>query len=141
MKYSAFIIFLCGLASFDAPGASGPITGYICDTSSRAIRPMIGFPGSAYVGASLVSGIDAASVAPNGSSALVEQKGQSVMLVSLGGADPIPAAIGSAIGAVDFFAWAPDAGSAAVYSSKTGRAQILSQLKGSPIAGNPIALS
>jgi DNA-binding beta-propeller fold protein YncE len=42
---------------------------------------------------------------------------------------------------VDHFAWSPDGTSAAVYSSKSGQAQILTDLTGKPTVGAPIDLS
>jgi hypothetical protein len=115
--------------------------GYVFDGPGRTIRPIIGIPGAAYPGAALVSNIDFASVAPDGSFALVEQQGQPVMLVNFNSANPTLASIDGAIGNVDYFAWSPDASSAAVFSSTTGQVQTLSHFGDSAIAGSPIPVS
>ena len=82
---------------------------------------------------------------PDGSSALaVQQLGRLVLYTGLRGATP-PAALNvpGAIAAADHFAWAANStgNAAAVYSSRTGQAQILTSLAQSPVAAVPIDLS
>src|SRR5581483_6926206 len=49
---------------------SGPITGYVFDAATHSIRPLIGRPGAANLGAPWVTHWDVASVSPNGKMAI-----------------------------------------------------------------------
>jgi hypothetical protein len=127
-------------------GVAGPVTGFVFDAQSDALRPMLGIPGAAYLGNAMAIGLEAASVAPDGSVALAVQQGGKLMLYSGLRSAPLAAlTVSGAISRVDHFAWAPSgnaAGSpAAVYSSRTGQAQILTTLGPSPAASAPIDLS
>lgn len=140
---------LCALAisgwAQPSAGVAGPVTGFIFDAQSGAVRPMLGVPGAAYLGNVVAAGLKTASVAPDGSTALaVQQLGRLVLYTGLRGATP-PAALNvpGAIAAADHFAWAANStgNAAAVYSSRTGQAQILTSLAQSPVAAVPIDLS
>jgi hypothetical protein len=149
MHTCRFFIALCALAvsgwAQPSAGVAGPVTGFIFDAQSGAVRPMLGIPGAAYLGQGVAAGLNTASVAPDGSSALaVQQLGRLVLYTGLRGATP-PAALNvpGAIAAADHFAWAANStgNAAAVYSSRTGQAQILTSLAQSPVAAVPIDLS
>jgi len=123
-------------------GVAGPVTGFIFDGQLGAVRPMLGVPGAAYLGKLVATGLNAASVAPDGSAALAVQQGGKLVLYSgLRSASPAPLAVASAIAGADYFAWTPNASAAAVYSSRTGEGQILTSLAPSPAAAAPIDLS
>src|SRR5580658_1247228 len=124
-------------------GVAGPVTGFIFDTQMGAVRPMLGIPGAAYLGNSVVAtGLEAASVAPDGSAALaLQQNGKLVLYTGLRSGLPTALAVAGAIANPSYFAWAPNAGAAAVYSSRTGQGQILTSLAPSPAAAAPIDLS
>ncbi|HEV2447792.1 MAG TPA: hypothetical protein VGS58_17800, partial [Candidatus Sulfopaludibacter sp.] len=55
---------------------AGPVAGFVFDQSARAIRPMIGVAGAAYLGPAVVADLDAAAIAPDGNSALVVRGGR-----------------------------------------------------------------
>jgi hypothetical protein len=139
------IFVFCALAIAGWAGSSasvgGPVTGFIFDSQGLAIRPMLGIPGAAYLGAPVASLVAAASVSPDGSSALAVQVGRLVLYTGLRGASPATVTIADAIAGVDHFAWAADGSAAAVYSSRSGLAQILTSLAQTPAAGAPIDLS
>ena len=123
-------------------GVAGPVTGFIFDAQLGAVRPMLGIPGAAYLGNGVAIGLDAASVAPDGSAALaVERGGKLVLYTGLRNAHPAALAVAGAIASPDQFAWAANASAAAVYSSRAGQAQILTGLPPSPAAASPIDLS
>lgn len=123
-------------------GVAGPVTGFIFDAQMGAVRPMLGIPGAAYLGKVLATGLNAASVAPDGSAALAVQQGGKLVLYSgLRSATPVALAVSGAIAGADRFAWAGNSSAAAVYSSRTGQAQILTSLAPSPAAAAPIDLS
>src|ERR1017187_576872 len=153
MHTGRLFIALCALAisgwAQTSAGVAGPVTGFIFDAQVGAVRPMLGIPGAAYLGNVVAAGMNAASVAPDGSAALaVQQLGRLVLYTGLRSATPpVALHVPGAIAGVDHFAWAPinnasSAFSAAVvYSSRTGQAQILTSLAQSPVAAAPIDLS
>lgn len=126
-------------------GVAGPVTGFVFDAQAGALRPMLGIPGAAYLGNPIAVGLEAASVAPDGSAALAVQVGGKLVLYSGLRSGPLVAlAVSGAIAGADQFAWAPgNIGSsrAAVYSSRTAQGQILTALAPSPLAAAPIDLS
>ena len=86
----------------------GPVTGFIFDSQTLAIRPMLGIPGAAYIGAPVASQVAAASVSPDGSAAFAMQLGRLVLYTGLRGASPATVTVDNAIAGVDRFAWAAD---------------------------------
>ena len=119
---------------------AGPVTGFIFDSQAAAMRPMLGIPGAAYLGKAMATGLNAASVAPDGSAALaVAADGKLVLYTGLRSAIPQALAVPGAIANPDHFAWATNA--AAVYSSSSGQGQILTSLATSPSAAAPVDLS
>jgi hypothetical protein len=117
------------------------VTGFVFDSQTLAIRPMLGIPGAAYIGAPVASQVAAAAVSPDGSAAFVIQLGRLVLYTGLRGTAPTSVTVNNAILGVDRFAWAADGSAAAVYSSKSAQAQILTNLAQTPAAGTPIDLS
>jgi hypothetical protein len=124
-------------------GVAGPVTGFIFDEQLGAVRPMLGIPGAAYLGKAVATGLTAASVAPDGSAALVLQQDGALGLYSgLRTATPLALTVAGGISGVDHVAWAGNGGaSAAVYASRSGQGQILTGLAQSPAAGAPIDLT
>ena len=119
MNFKSLIAMLCAgsMAAWAANNASvqAPMTGYIFDAQARAVRPMIGMPGGAYLGTPIATGLDAAWVSPDGSTAFAMEKGQLTLYVGLGGANPTGVPVNGAI-APDSFAWSPDSTGAAIYA-------------------------
>src|SRR5712692_1991606 len=107
---------------------SGPVSGFVFHEPSQSIRPIVGVPGSAYLGTALAQGFDAASVSPLGKFALATLGGKLYLLRGLDGGQSEPAPIEGSIDAVDRFAWSPDGASAVAYSGDSRRAQILRNL-------------
>jgi len=65
-------IYLCaGWAHAQTGRVAGPGLGFIHDTGSHSLRPILGVPGSAYLGPPLMEEISFATVAPDGKLALV----------------------------------------------------------------------
>lgn len=144
MNIKQLILILCagsmaGWAANDA-AVQGPVTGYIFDAQTHAIRPMLGIPGAAYLGAPVASRVDAAAVSPDGSAALVVQAAQVTLYSGLANLQPAAVPMPGAL-AADNFAWGPSGTAAAVYSSATRQAQVLSNLPAAPSAGLPMDLS
>ncbi|MGD0359669.1 MAG: hypothetical protein ABSC93_02300 [Bryobacteraceae bacterium] len=144
MNFKSVIAMLCAgsMPAWAANNASvqAPMTGYIFDPQARAVRPMIGMPGGAYLGTPIATGLDAAWVSPDGSTAFAMEKGQLTLYAGLGGANPTGVPVNGAI-APDYFAWSPASTGAAIYSSTTRQAQILTHTAAGFSAGMPIDLS
>jgi len=123
-------------------GVAGPVTGFVLAGTSGTLRPMLGIPGAAHLGGPVASGLTAASVSPDGSTALtVQAHGQLVAYTGLRAASPAPLKVASAIAGADLFAWSPDGSGAAVYASTSRQGQMLTSLAKSPATGAPIDLS
>jgi hypothetical protein len=60
---------------------NGPTSGRIFDPVMRAIRPILGVPGAAYLGSPQVTGLDFADISPDGTVA-VARKGSSAFVIS-----------------------------------------------------------
>lgn len=134
--------FAVAASAQPSAGVFGPVTGFVFDTQAGAIRSMLGIPGAAYLGNAVATGLEAAAVAPDGSSALaVQQAGKLVLYTGLRNAAPVALSVAGAIVGADRFAWAADGSSAAVYSSSSGQGQVVTGLAKSPVAGAPIDLS
>lgn len=97
----------------------GPISGLLYDSPSRAIRPLIGFPGASYLGAALVTGIENASIAPGGEAALVIEGGRVMLIENLGGEGQRRTVVPGIAGRLEQAAWSPDSRVAVVYSPAT----------------------
>jgi hypothetical protein len=122
-------------------GVAGPVTGFIF-TPPGNIRPMLGIPGASYLGPAVATGLEAGSVAPDGSAALaVQQAGKLVLYGGLRSGLATALGVNGAISGADHFAWAANGASAAVYSSGAAQGQILTSLAPSPTATAPIDLS
>jgi hypothetical protein len=138
-------VILCAfaMAGWAAGSATlgGPVTGYIFNAQAGALQPMRGIPGAAYIGPAIVTGVEAAAVAPDGSAALAVVGGRLLVYTALDGAQPSGVAVQGAIANVDRFAWAADGSTAAIYSSRSQQAQILTSLAQSPSAAAPIDLT
>ena len=72
-----FVLLLCVFPALagDQTSVGGPVSGFVFDQKQHTLRPMLGVPGSAYLGDALLANLDAAAVAPDGQSALVVQEG------------------------------------------------------------------
>ena len=65
------------------PSWNIPSSGYLYDAPARSIRPVVGFPGSAYLGASVIDGLEWASLAPNQKSALLVRDGALILIADV----------------------------------------------------------
>jgi hypothetical protein len=108
----------------------------VFDEQQRALRPMLGVAGAAYLGEAVAAGFDLAGVAPDGSAALAVSQGRLYLVGGLRSMPAPPVAIENAIENVDRIAWSLDGSGAAVYSSASGRAQFLRTLGQAPAAGD-----
>ncbi len=146
MVTSRLLVALCALAitgwAQPSAGVAGPVTGFIFGGPSGTLRPMLGIPGAAYLGGALATGLENASVAPDGSAALaVQQSGKLMVYSGLRNAASAAVAVTGGIPGADFIVFSPDSSAAAVYSSSSRQGQMLSGMAKSPAAGPAIDLS
>jgi hypothetical protein len=138
----ALLLGVCALVALaDDARLSGPVPGFVFDRSTQSIRPIFGVPGSSYLGPSVASGFDAASVSPLGISALATQAGKLYLIRKLDGAEPDSVPLENAMSGVGWFAWSQDGLSAAVYSADSRQAQVLRNLDGAPTVEDAIDLA
>ena len=92
---------------------SGPVSGYVFEGSARALRLVIGVPGASYLGPAIRSGIDFASVSPDGRLAVIQSEGN-LAVAGLGAPDREASAV-QAAAAASRAAWADDSSAVAVW--------------------------
>lgn len=119
---------------------SGVLCGFVFDEAAGAIRPIYGAPGAAYVGEPLVSGLEWASIAPEGRAALVWNGGALRALMGLDVLQPWSQPVENASVRPDKAAWSEGALVAVVYASRTGMAQVIKNEAGRWVAGETLPL-
>jgi len=142
MTRKCIIVVLLAALALAAQEArlTGPVSGFVVDSQSGSIRPILGVPGASYLGDALLAGLDWASVAPDGKAALAV-KGESLYLIrGLDELAPSSTAVGGAIDRPDLAAWSRDASVAVLYSSAGRRLQVIAAPAGEPVARAPVEL-
>jgi hypothetical protein len=117
---------------------SGPVSGFVFDSASHSVRPIVGLPGAAYLGDPLLGGLEWASVAPNGEVALAVKDGRWFAIRGLG-ATAAWADIEADWPAPERVAWSSD-GAAAALSTPEGGLRILRYLLDGPVAASAVDL-
>jgi len=117
------LLMAAAAAAFDG-GISGPVSGMVFLPEEGAIRPVLGVPGSAWLGEPLASGLDLASVAPDGKRAVAARNGR-LYEISLNGIEAVRwRDIGAAPEGLNRVVWSADASAAAIVSSARGAVQV-----------------
>jgi WD40 repeat protein len=98
-----------------------PAMGLLYDAPSRSVRPLVGFPGSSYLGRPAYQEIDKAFIAPDGEAALVIEGGNAVLLQELGSGTPSKASIPELSGQIRVVVWSANSRSVVAYSGATRR--------------------
>jgi WD40 repeat protein len=111
--------FLLLPASSQTVALRAPATGLLYDAPSRSVRPLVGFPGSSYLGQPAFLELDNAFIAPDGEAALVVEGGKAALLHGLGSGTPTKAPLTALSGQVRVVAWSADSRSVVAYSSST----------------------
>ncbi len=101
----------------------GPVSGVVYDGAARAIRPVIGIPGAAYLGPAAASGIDFARIAPDGRRAVVLAGGTLYFVRGLRNGE-LRWRILEQRASADRAAWSPDSRTVAVWSADQGRLRV-----------------
>jgi hypothetical protein len=134
---SATIVFTAcsGAALFAQPDLAGPLSGYAFEAG--VFRPIVGLPGSAYLGPGISKTARFAGIAPNGRSAISADENGVYFIADLGQADMAP--LSDAVQPTGVF-WARDSSAVALYSAETQSIQFSSALAPSPLLNPPVLL-
>jgi hypothetical protein len=103
----------------------GPVSGYVFDPVTQSIRPIIGVPGAAHLGAAEVSDVDWASTSPDGAVALVRKNGVVFAISGLGSAQQNWIQVPGADANLESIAWNSNSSAAVASSGKFGWVQIV----------------
>lgn len=142
---STTALILCGLAGPAAAQPStnfrGPVSGFVFNPTSRTIRPLVGIPGAAQIGAPLLNEVDFASAGPDGKWGVVTKAGRSSFVQDLAGLAPSELPADGLIDAVDRVVWSRGGDFALLYSSSTNRLQRVRISASGAVADPPLDLS
>ncbi len=117
------LLFALGAAFGQNGGLTGPVSGMVFDAESRAVRPVVGVPGAAYLGQPAVSDLDWASVAPNGRAALVLANAQLRLLRWVPDGSALAEIIAEEAQTPGRVVWSADSSTVAVYEN-SGRLRV-----------------
>lgn len=136
-RMAAAVFGLCAATVGYAQTVQGPVMGFVVDSHSRTLRPMLGSPGAAVVGDAVrpAGAMLPEAISPAGDYALVwmgtpEQAAIWQNVASKGGSDPRPIA-GLPRGR-SRVALSPEGTAAAFYSPQDGVVRVVSGLPGNP---------
>jgi len=113
-------------------GVAGPVSGYVFDQSANALRPILGIPGAALLGAGLDAGsaLTAAYVAPGQNWVLATTADGPAFLRLTGGAVS-RVSVGGVTASPERVAFSPSGTAVAVYAA--GRIQVVQGLPDAPL--------
>lgn len=111
---------------------SGPLAGFVFDSSARALRPIQGVPGASVVGDPIGFGFNVSSawVAPGQDSAVVVGTDQSLHFFLLNGGNPAEVSLGGLSGVPESVVFSPSGTAAVLVAQGAGR--VLSGLPNAP---------
>jgi hypothetical protein len=134
---TSFLIVSAAFAQADRGSIAGPVLGLVFDTDAGAVRPVLGIPGSAILGAALdgESDLRNAAVAAAGYAIGVDGDGVAV-IVTAAGRRPLEGASNSASRSIV----SPSGSAGALYFAGSGEAQIFTGLPDAPRLLRTIAL-
>jgi len=132
--YKGIVFFGAGILALSAQDGSlsGPVAGLVFDRESRALRPMIGVPGSSHLGAGLADGMEMAAVSPSGRLILASTEGR-MLLGRIDEAGLKWSALGPEP-APELIVWSRSSATAASYNADSRRLVLWKNLDGQPEA-------
>ena len=130
-----FFLSVLPTAAWAATGLTAPVTGYFADPSAPELRSILGLPGALRYGdpLPLPRGTTCVRVAPGRDFAWVErgEAAPAVLFLSGGPVDRLTPVEG-ALAAAGWVAFSPGATAVVLYSSSSGRLQVLTGLPDAP---------
>jgi hypothetical protein len=145
IRFSRVCAFICMGAVSQIYAQHAPVSGFVVDARSQAIRPINGLPGASLLGQALdlSLNVQVAAFSASGDVAVVadgNQSGQAILVRSLK-STPAVQPLDGALAGVNVIA-VNDAGTAAVvYSAASNQLQFLTGLPDNPQASTPLSLS
>ena len=124
---SLLLLAACLASGAEQAGLAGPVSGVLFDPQTKAIRPMVGVPGAAYLGGAFASGLEQAAVSPSGKLALAVAQGRTLLIAI--GAESRSRALEGALEGASRIVWI-DASSAVLAGA--GRVQLWRSLDAAP---------
>ncbi|MBI4877449.1 MAG: hypothetical protein HY822_22705 [Acidobacteria bacterium] len=109
---------------------AGPVSGVLFDPRARALRPVMGVLGAAYLGDALVADLDFAAVSPDGKLAVVVRNERAALVRGLDNGRLEQAGLESAAG-VTRASWSADSTAVALWSG-AGHLEVWAGLAASP---------
>lgn len=118
ITYFSTLLLAASLAPAQESRLDGPVSGLVYDDQAHAIRAIVGVPGAAYLGAAVLSGLDFATVSPNGRYAVALKAGE-LSLVRLSGELQIER-LAENYPTPSLSSWTADSGAVALYGAESG---------------------
>jgi hypothetical protein len=139
-RYLLLFVAFAGLAGAQSGTFAGPVAGYVFDSGTHSLRPVLGIPGSATIGAPIDAGysLTAAYVAPQLDSFFGIASDGSTHWFTIAAGAVTEKGISGAMQAPQRVVFSPSGTAAALYAN--GQAQIITGLRGSPAAGSNLSL-
>jgi len=135
----AGICICAGLAQAQTGRVAGPSLGLIHDTGSRSLRPILGVPGSAYLGPPVIEDLSFATVAPDGKLVLAWKGKQALFFRPDSESGSTPIAEGE-LEEPTIAVWAADSSAVVLYSAANRRVQAIRNPPTGPEIGLPFDL-
>jgi len=139
LSRALLLIALIAAPSCLAQTVGAPSASYIFDTGRSSIRPLIGLAGSSFLGDPSLTGLQFASVAPNGTSAVAVWPDRVEWIVDLGRYLDSSSLVGGSLASPDQIFWDRNS-SAAVFVSSTERQVQFVERSGGTLSLRSIAL-
>jgi hypothetical protein len=121
-KATAFLLLL-GAPAVLCGQFRGPCGGLLYHRASRSVRAIIGVPGSAYLGAPILSAVDFAAVSPDGKWLLMSRGERQAAITGFDRPERVEHPLEDLVPGVDMAAWNASGGAVAVYSSAFQKVQ------------------
>ncbi|MCP5118363.1 MAG: hypothetical protein GY953_46720 [bacterium] len=114
MKQAFLLTFLLLIAFSLVAQVRGPVTGTVYDDYEKALRPMVGMLGAAYLGAPLTGALDGGLASPDGRLAVAAEGGSFYLLRGLDTGQLRSAALPRGSGVPERMSWSGDSSTVAV---------------------------
>jgi hypothetical protein len=137
----AILSWPAGPATAQSTSFHGPVSGFVYSHASRTIRPLLGVPGATHIGPAVLTGVNFASIGPDGDSALITKDGRPSLIHGLADLAPLESLSNGLIGAVDRVVWNRDGSFALLYSSSGNQLQRVQLSAAGAAVDPPIDLS
>jgi hypothetical protein len=139
-RYLLLFAAFAGLAGAQSGTFNGPVAGYVFDSGTHSLRPVLGIPGAATIGTPIDVGysLTAAYVAPQQDSFFGIASDGSTHWFAIAAGAVTEKSIPGAMQTPERVVFSPSGTAAALYSN--GQAQIITGLRGSPVVGGNLSL-